>query len=205
MQFRKFENHFKNHQLITSQDIKNTFGYYNRRQLSEWVDKDWLISLRRGQYLLASQKDEIDQELLANEVKNSYISLEYALNRFNLIPEVTRKITSITTERGEEVKTPVGDFLYRRIQPQLFTGYELIDARVPGRKIKMALPTKALFDLIYLNPLSTAKDFEALRLSQDEFFNLFDQEKFIFWLESVKSPPLKTRLMNFIHFLKNNA
>ncbi|MBM4402118.1 MAG: hypothetical protein FJ044_02640 [Candidatus Cloacimonetes bacterium] len=96
MQFRDLESHFKNHQLITTQAIRNAFGNVRRTQLSRWEGKGWLTRVRQGQYLLSSSLNKVDKELLANEIKNSYISLEYALNRYNFIPQIPQKITSVT-------------------------------------------------------------------------------------------------------------
>lgn len=205
MRFREFEQHFQNHQLILTQEIKNTFNDYDRRQLTEWVNKNWIVRIRQGEYILASKMAKVDKELLANEIKNSYISLEYALHVYNLIPEIPKKITSITTERSEVVKTPLGEFIYHRIQPKLFTGYNLKDSLVPGRKIRFASRTKALFDFIYLNNLSSASDFKEFRLNTEELTNNFDEGKYLAWLNRVSHLPNRDRLQNFLSFVRGNA
>lgn len=205
IQFRDFEQHFKNHQLITTQDISNVFENLRRGQLSRWESKGWLTRVRQGQYLLSSKLDSVDKELLANEIKNSYISLEYALNRYNLIPEVPQKITSVTTERSETVDTPLGSFLYRKIKSPLFRGYTLKDSQVKDRKIKIALPTKALFDWVYLSIRGGKESFEEARLNLDELVEVFEVSSFQSWLEAVSSPAIEKRLKAFLSFLKDNA
>lgn len=202
MKFRELQNTFKNYQLITTQNMKNAFADYNEVQLSRWVDKGWLARVRQGQYVLASTMESVDKKLLANEIKNSYISLEYALNYYRLVPEVPHKITSVTTERGETVETPLGNFIYRRIQPSLFTGYILTPSKRSNRKVKIASATKALFDFIYLN---TPDEFEELRLNQEVLKSCFDQKKFLFWLGKVSRAALKNCLENFLDYTQNYA
>lgn len=199
MQFRRFEQHFRDHQLISVQEIRNAFSDYDRRQLSQWEDKGWIIRLRQGQYLLNSRRENLDKELLANEIKNSYISLEYALNYHNFIPEVPHKITSITTERSETVTTPVGDFIYRRIKPGLFTGYNLVAAQIPNRQIKLGSPTKSLFDWIYLHD----RNVEDLRLNTATLEESFSRDDFLAWQEKVAHPAIQKRLTDFLETIND--
>lgn len=205
MQFRDFEQRFKDHQLIKSQDIKIAFGNFNRVQLSRWEKQGLLTRVRPGHYLLSSQINELDTELLANEVRNSYISLEYALNYYNLIPEVPRAITSVTTERGEILETPLGNFIYRKIKPALFTGYQFKDSQLKNRKVKIAFPTKALFDFIYLKKTNCQETFEDLRLNFDELRSLFQPDHFYQWLSLISNAAIKKHLEHFLEFLKNHA
>lgn len=199
MQFRRFEQHFKNHQLISVQEIKNVFSDYDRRQLSQWENKGWIIRLRQGQYLLSSRRENLDKELLANEIKNSYISLEYALNYHNFIPEIPQKTTSVTTERGEMVATPVGDFIYHHIKPELFTGFNLVQSQIPSRQIRLVSPTKAVFDWVYLRD----KNIEDLRLNWETLSENFVEQEFRTWQEEVTNPAIQTRLENFLSMIKD--
>jgi predicted transcriptional regulator of viral defense system len=203
MDFKDFAEHFHHQQLITAQAIKNVFGDYSSVQLSRWKNKGWITQLRKGQFLLTSQLDSVDRELLANEMKNSYISLEYALNYYNLIPEVPQKITLVTTARCETVSTPVGSFAYRQIQPTLFDGYELKESMLPERSVKIASPTKALFDFIYFsNRFKSRADFLDIRLNQGEVRNLFDSQSFLRWVERVRQLARINRLRNFLNFVE---
>lgn len=205
MKFRELRQHFENHQLITTQDIRNAFGEISRVQFSRWESTGRLIRIRRGQYLLGSKAEEIDKELLANEIKNSYISLEYALNYHNLIPEVPQRITSVTTERSENVKTPLGTFIYHRVKPELFCGYYLNDSKIEGRKVKIASPTKAVFDWVYLGSGKGMDDFEEARLNQSELSELFQRSRFESWRRVVSNPAIRNRLGTFLSFLEKRC
>ena len=187
--------------MVTTYDIRNAFGQLDRVQLSRWEKRGLLVRVRRGQYILAAKQDQVDVELLVNEIKNCYISLEYALNYYNLIPEVPRKITAVTTARSETVETPFGDFVYKKIKPVLFTGYVLKDSKVEGRQIKIASLTKSVFDVVYFGSFGAVPDFEKLRLNFEELQAGFAERDYLKWLNQVSAVRLKRKLELFLEFL----
>ena len=81
----------------------------------------------------------------------SYVSLQTALAFYDLIPEHVAAVTSIGPRRPGEWSTPLGEFLYQYVRPELLFGYEqrLVD---DGQAAFVATPEKALLDLIYLQP-----------------------------------------------------
>ncbi len=123
-----------------------------RVQLSRWVRAGKLYRLRRGLYALAPPYQRVRPHpfLVANHlVRPSYVSLQAALAYYNLIPEAVYMITSVTTGRPGERQTPLGVFLYRHVRPAFFFGYRLEEVAL-GQRAFIALPEKALLDLIYL-------------------------------------------------------
>jgi predicted transcriptional regulator of viral defense system len=127
---------------------------YLRRQLSEWVQMGKLWQLRRGLYALAPPYQKIVPHpfLVANRLSpGSYVSLQTALAYYSLIPEQVAVITSVTTQRPGTWQTPQGVFTFQHIQPALLFGYERVLV-APGQYAFMAMPEKALLDLVYLQP-----------------------------------------------------
>ncbi len=125
-----------------------------RVQLSRWVRAGKLYRLRRGLYTLAPPYQRVRPHpfLVANHlVRPSYVSLQAALAYYGLIPEAVYVITSITTARPGKWQTPLGTFLYRHVRPTFFFGYRLEEV-APDQRAFVALPEKALLDLIYLQP-----------------------------------------------------
>ena len=119
MKFLDFKEQFKNFNVITFQDIKNVFGKVNKAQLSLWKSKGYLKSVRKGMYVLVNSK--IDNFLMANELNDSYISLEFALSYYQIIPEISRSIISVSKDRQEEVNNEFGTFYYHKISPKLYS------------------------------------------------------------------------------------
>lgn len=146
-----------------------------QRQLSLWVKSGKLYQLRRGVYSLAPpfQKTNPHPFLIANTmVRGSYVSLQSALAYYSLIPEYVPTTTSVTTGRTNHWDTPIGTFAFRHITRDLFTGYQQVEI-VPKQHAFLALPEKALLDLVHLTPGGDAATFLAeLRLQNLEQINL---------------------------------
>lgn len=139
---------------------------YVHRQLSQWVSTGKLWQLRRGLYAPAPPYQRVVPHpfLIANRLApGSYVSLHSALAYHDLIPEHVAGVTSVTTRRPRQWTTPAGAFLFRHIRPRLLFGYEQRDVG-DGQRAFIALPEKALLDLIYLQPAAGAAYLDALRL-----------------------------------------
>jgi predicted transcriptional regulator of viral defense system len=140
---------------------------YVRRQLSGWVTAGRLWQLRRGLYALAPpyRKTKPHPFLVANRlVPGSYVSLQSALAYHALIPEHVAVTTCVTTKRPGEWGTPLGRFMVRHIHPGLFFGYENVSVSRDQRAF-VAMPAKALLDLVHLQPQGDSSNYLAsLRL-----------------------------------------
>lgn len=125
-----------------------------RRQLSRWTRAGKVLMLRRGLYALAPPfvRTPAHPYAVANRlVRASYVSCQSVLADYGLIPEHVPVIVSVTTGRPGRWSTPLGDYLYRHIQPKLFFGYRQVSMGLSGYALA-AGPEKALLDLIYLEP-----------------------------------------------------
>lgn len=142
-----------------------------RVQISRWVSSGVLVQLRRGYYILARRyrKKDPDPLYIANILCDpSYVSLEYALGHYGLIPEAAAVITSVTTRRPQVLNTPLCRFEYRHMVSRRFFGY---DTQGPSglAPVQIALPEKALLDLIYFTPgRIDERFFESIRLQNLE-------------------------------------
>jgi predicted transcriptional regulator of viral defense system len=125
-----------------------------RLQVSRWCRSGRLIQLCRGTYMLAPpyRKTEAHPFMLAHLIRRaSYVSLQSALAYHGLIPEIVPAVTSVTTGRPCEFRTPAGAFLFRHVRKDMFTGYRR-EQISPGQFAHIATPEKALLDLVYLTP-----------------------------------------------------
>ena len=79
-------------------------------QISRWEKSGKIIQLKRGFYILADEyrKVVVQPQYIASVLKTpSYISLEKALEYYNLIPEAVHVYTSVTSKRaGKYVSKP---------------------------------------------------------------------------------------------------
>ena len=122
-------------------------------QISRWVRQGRLVPLRRGIFLLPEglRRSQPPVEYLANLlVLPSYVSLERALSFHGLIPERVPLVQSVTLARPMLFETPVGDFQYRHVKQTWFFGYA--ETELESGSALIALPEKALLDVVYLSP-----------------------------------------------------
>ncbi len=138
-----------------------------QKDLDRWVRAGKLLRLARGVYTLAPpyRKQDPHPFTVANLLREpSYVSLQAALAYYGWIPEAVFTVTSVTTHRPGRVETPLGTFVYRYMTPRRFFGYRHVEV-APGQRAWVALPEKALLDLLYLTPHSDRPEFlQTLRL-----------------------------------------
>ena len=121
---------------------KNTASLFLTRN----VKKNNIIKLRRGLYIFFGEY--VNEMLIANKVyQPSYISFEYALMFYNIIPETVYPITSATTKITREFIIENITYSYYRIKKQAFVGYKKEDFN--GQSFLIAEPEKAFIDYLY--------------------------------------------------------
>ncbi|MBR4643676.1 MAG: hypothetical protein IKO73_00735 [Bacteroidaceae bacterium] len=125
------------------------------------LEKDGqLIRLKRGLYVIDDRVSgkPINVRLCANHIYGpSYVSLQWALRWYGLIPERVFTMTSITTKRTRMFENSLGRFTYYQVRPDYFyIGIRSVEEN--GLNCLMASPEKALCDMIlydsYLPPQS---------------------------------------------------
>ncbi len=157
-----------------------------RLQLTRWAKAGRLIQLKKGLYTLAEPYKKVVPHpfVLANAMKKaSYVSLQSALWYYGMIPEHVPTVTSVTTQRPEDVGTPLGQFVFRHIKKSWFHSFRQIELGSNQRAF-IATPEKALLDLAYLTPGADNHDFltelrlqNLEQLSIDAMLELADKSK----------------------------
>ncbi len=138
-----------------------------RQYLSRWKKQGWIGSLRNGLYELTFPEGRgIPDFFIANKVyAPSYISLETALSYYNIIPEVSMAVVSVTSKTTRRFKNDHGLFIYHSIQPEAFRGYVI--EKHNGFDILIAEPEKALVDYLYFKTFRGKEfDMKAERLDK---------------------------------------
>jgi len=159
---------------VTLGEILGKEGENLNYWIKKLLKKGEIIALKKGLYIsrlyllsLAKNPDLREKyfEYLANIIRYpSYISLEYALSKFGVIPEGVYAITSVTTKTGRIYKNKLGSFIYKSIRDDLFSGFSVIDFE--NKRIKFATKAKALFDFLYFRKKG---NLENLRINWDQF------------------------------------
>lgn len=158
-----------------------------RRYIGNLVTKGYLIRLKKGLYTWGSKTGQIlyTKEIMANLLYGpSYVSLEYVLSYYRLIPERVEVITSVTTKKKKIFKTPLGEFQFEHLYNNAFPWG--VDLKKINQKesFMMASPEKAILDTLSLriNPKDVTNFYELLeenlRIDMDTFNNL-NQKKLL--------------------------
>jgi hypothetical protein len=145
--------------------------------------------------------------LIANHLRGpSYVSLESALSYWNLIPEKTYEISSVTIKTSKKYRTEVGRFSYKQLKtPYYACGIKSINIS-PKQTILLASPEKALCDKIVLTPninlrsIKQTREFllEDLRMDS-EILGTLNTEMMRLWVEGT---PKKSSLKILIKTLE---
>jgi predicted transcriptional regulator of viral defense system len=182
----------------------NRSAFPVRVQLSRWVSEGKILQIKRGLYVVAKpyRNKEPHPFLIANMIKKaSYISLQSALEYYGIIPEYVPKITSVTTERPEEISTRLGSFLFKHLKKELFWGYKEQEI-IKGTGVFIATPEKALLDLIYLTPDSDNLAYiEELRLQNIE---KLDTDLLTYYSNRFKKPKVERASYLLKKIIMNN-
>lgn len=148
--------------------------------LETQTEQGLFIRLKKGLYALKT--DLLSDEEIANVLyKPSYISFEYALARYGIIPESPYHITSATTNPTRVFEVGSQAYSYFTIKQKAYTGYYL---DVSGdRRVLIAKPEKALVDFLYyvaIGKRSMSDRFNSTKLDRKklkEYAAVFGREK----------------------------
>jgi len=142
------------------------------------LDEGLLMPIKKGMYVVSPDITgiPISLPLLANLLYGpSYVSMDYALSYYGIIPERVIEVTSMTTKRGKVYDLPIGRFSYTHSQSQLYSiGINRIE-NPDQTGYLMASPEKALCDkLIFTRNLNIQSKralkgllFDDLRIDED--------------------------------------
>lgn len=162
----------------TAMLIEELNGYANpKTRLSRMVRFGMYTQIVRGLY---ETDKNVSPHLLAGSIYGpSYISFEYALSYYGLIPETVYTVTCAAFEKKKKKKyeTPFGTFTYRDVPADAFP-FGLSLRREGDYFYRIATPEKALCDKLYtVEPVGNRKELlylltEDLRIEEAELKKL---------------------------------
>lgn len=123
-----------------------------RREIGKFIKHKDIIRVKKGLYVENPSKYHrpYSKEILANIIYGpSYISKEYALFYYELIPERVETISSVNFKRKKNYDTPIGRFSYDCLPLACYTiGFTSVSVD-QKRQFLIASKEKALVDLLY--------------------------------------------------------
>lgn len=151
--------------IFTPEEFRRIFPlspYQVKYFLETQTNEGLFIRLKQGLYALKT--DIPPEEEIANKLYiPSYISFEYALGYYGLIPEMPYIITSATTKPTRLFELGDISYRYQSIKREAFSGYVLKKSK--HATFLIAEPEKALVDYLYF--VSLRKSAYSERLMQN--------------------------------------
>jgi len=172
---------------VDAQALLNLLADYKkpREAILRMVKNEELIRLKNGFYLISEKITHgssrvIPFEQVANLLYGpSYVSMEWALSFYGMIPERVHTITSMTLGRNKEYSTSVGNFSYYTLSSESYS-IGITQKKSPDfiGGFLLASPEKALADMVFKTCKNLDKDqlkdelLESKRMDQKSFHEL---------------------------------
>ena len=156
-----------------------------REAILRMVKNEELVRLKNGFYLISEKimhgsSRVIPFEQVANLLYGpSYVSMEWALSFYGMIPERVHTVTSMTLGRNKEYHTSVGDFSYFTLSSKSYS-IGITQKKSPDfiGVFLIASPEKALADMVFKTCKNLDKDqlkdelLESKRIDRECFHGL---------------------------------
>ena len=146
--------------------------------LYRWMKAGQIIQLKKGVYMtrrfFEQHRADVDFAPMASAIliPQSYLSLEYILQRNAILTEMTYPVTAVTLKQTRVFENKLGTFTYRNIKTDVYQGFKF--SEYMGIPIAQATMAKALFDFLYLRPWKGSRRLTGYNLAEDLRLNLED-------------------------------
>jgi hypothetical protein len=187
---------------FTTEAVKQLFGDESiaagtvQTVLYRWMKAGQIIQLKKGLYMtrrffeLHRADADFTPMVSAILIPQSYLSLEYVLQRYAVLTEITYPVSAITLKQTRVFENKLGTFTYHNIKADLYMGFTILNYM--GIPFFRATVAKALFDFLYFRSWqgkgwSASIDLaEELRLNLEDFSEK-DKGEFAEFVEMSKS------------------
>lgn len=143
--------------IVTAGDIHKALGrkyskFVLKKRVYELKKNGWLIPLRRGLYFISDISSRgfvnISPVVIASAFnKDSYISLDSALNHYGLFEQMLRTVSSVTNLKSKKYVFQKNTYRYLKINKKLYFGFKT--ENIEGRYAKVADLEKVILDYLY--------------------------------------------------------
>lgn len=161
---------------LSSSDIKSCFPDLASpdKKIQALEKQGELIRLKRNLYIVNKELTgkDTDARICANHIYGpSYVSIQWALRYYGMIPEQVFRMTCVTTKHPRSFKTPIGEFSFMQVPDSYFPiGVETVQEN--GVSFLMASREKALCDTIQYDTFVPQRSLSALNTYLEEDMRL---------------------------------
>lgn len=150
----------KHGRIVRIHDLMEIFtSQYSRASAHNRINlltrAGWFRRIKQGLYLIidsltARAQTDVSQGSIANALmKDSYLSLSYALGQYQMFDQYSTTVASITTKESKKYVFDGIAFTFSKVKKGMYFGFtEQLDH---GKKVRIAEAEKALIDYLYLD------------------------------------------------------
>ena len=146
--------------------------------LYRWMKAGNVYQLKKGVYMTRRffELHRVDTDfapmISAILIPQSYLSMEYILQRNAVLTEMTYPVSAVTLKQTRVFENKMGTFTYRNIKSDLYQGFTITEYL--GISIAQATVVKALFDFLYFRPWKSGRRLASYDMAEDLRLNLED-------------------------------
>lgn len=189
--------------IFSAMELNAYLGDYSHKtaKIASMLHRGEIVQIRRGLYTFAAplRREPLNMGVLANRIYGpSYVSADFALSYYGMIPEKSAVVTSIAMGRSREFANDFGVFSYRYCR----SGAYSIGVGLTGEgqnRFLIAAPEKALFDKALYDKRFDGDDPEAY-LAEDLRIDLDVLAGFNKELLDALAPFMRGRLRKLYHY-----
>lgn len=201
MQYPLFRERFLSSGCVSTAEIAESFGRFDKNNLTRWCGQGLLVQLRNGFYAFPEMlRNEEFVYHIANKIyAPSYVSLHSALSYHGYVQAAAgMPVSSIACRKTQSFRNAFGKFDYQTMKEELRFGFGR--HTVDGLSFEMAYPEKALLDLFYLYPAlyGTEQGFRNFAVEEQMLYENLDVEKMFDYLDRFGNRALERRVNLFI-------
>ena len=203
MKFSDFQEVFSKKYPFSTRKISFVDKNFSLKQLYIREQKWRILHLMRWWWCYPQiQKFEWFEAIINNLIyEPSYLSMEWALRFYNLIPEWVFMTTSCTTKKTQTINTQLCSLKYYSISKKLFFWYNLFTIWA-YKSIRIATPEKAICDYLYFHPeIKDDTDFEWLRFNTEIRKEIYNKQNLIKYAK-IYPQRVQNTIQTFLDFVK---
>ncbi|MBI4653273.1 hypothetical protein HY750_03410 [Candidatus Kuenenbacteria bacterium] len=160
--------------IFTPLDLQRYFSVNcesARKFILRNITKDIYAKIKRGLYFDKNFKPS-ELEIANKLYYPSYVSFEYALMFYGIIPETVYSITSATSKTTRNFIVENINYSFCHIKKEVFTGY--IKKNIEGQLVYLAEPEKALADYFYFVDLKKKSLYDRINVNKINYKKLMN-------------------------------
>lgn len=205
MDYNTFHQLFHEQWAFTHKEPFLHDAQFDPKQLNRRAKKEYIKKVIDGHrvFIDMMHKRGLTEWMAQRLCDPSYLSLEWALAYYQLIPESVFAYTSVCTKKTQTFMTSLWVYAYQSMRSSLFFGYDMVS--IGSYSVRIAQVEKVLLDYFYLHPAKYEdEDFEEMRIDTQSLHEMRDTKRLQNYAQ-VFPKTVQRSATNLLHYVEKNV